>query len=140
LQNGRFTANGKYILIGGSGTVPADGARGAQEFSGDINLFDPVSGRHERTFEVPAVPDHLPRRYSLATVVSPDSRTLYVSYDTGEIIAYDITTGKSKRTFTGHRGFVCALEINTDGKRLISGGRDGLAIVWDTTSNDAPRK
>jgi RNA polymerase sigma factor (sigma-70 family) len=132
-RTGTFTADGKFVLIGSGGTIPGDDDRGSVEFGGEMNLFDAVAGRHVRGFDVPPMPDTVAVRYSGASVLSPDGRTLYVSYNTGEIVAYEVATGKPRRTFAGHRGYIAALAMSADGRRLISSGNDGVALVWDAT-------
>jgi WD40 repeat protein len=95
-----------------------------------MNLLDPVAGRHVRGFGSPPVPGGVSHRYSGASTLAPDGRTLYVSYSTGDIVAYEAATGRPRRTLTGHRGYVGGLAVSADGKRLISGGHDSTALVW----------
>jgi hypothetical protein len=80
--------------------------------------------------------------YTAAIVVSPDGRTLYVSFDTSEIAVYEVATGKLRRTLYGHAGCVRSLALAPDGRRLLSGSDDMLGLVWDTTPAGAakPRK
>src|SRR5439155_13050314 len=52
-QSGMFTADGRFVLIGAGGTIPAHGGRGEEEFTGELNLLDPAAGRWVRTFDVP---------------------------------------------------------------------------------------
>jgi WD40 repeat protein len=140
-RTGNFTADGRFMLIGGAGTIPAPDGRQPEPFAGEMNLFDPVVGRHLRTFDVPAASEGA-YRYSGASVLSPDGRTLFVSYNTGEIIGYEVATGKSRRTLTGRQGYIGGLVFSADGRRLISGGWNGTALVWDVTLAGAakPRK
>ena len=65
-----------------------------------------------------------------------------MSYNTGEVVAYEVATGKPRRTLTGHRGYVVGLAFSADGRRLISGGHDCAAVVWDVTlaSAASPRR
>jgi hypothetical protein len=132
-RSGTFTADGRFMLVGAAGTIPAHGGRGSESFSGEMNLLDPAAGRWVRSFEVPPTAETVALRYSGATTLSPDGRTLYVSYNTGAIIAFEVATGKPRRTLAGHRGYISGLALSADGKRLISGGRDGTALVWDVT-------
>src|SRR5262249_47516694 len=62
--------------------------------------------------------------------------------NTGEIAAFEVATGQLRRTLTGHRGYVGALGMAPDGRRLISGGHEGSALLWDVTLAGAakPRK
>ena len=137
-RTGTFTVDGRFILIGGAGTIiQPDGSEG-EAFTGDMNFLDPVAGRVVRGFEMPPVPESVSIRYSGASALSPDGGTLYVSYNTGDIVAYEVATGRPRRTLTGHRGYIGGLAFSADGRRLISGGHDGTALVWDTTLTGGP--
>ncbi len=65
-----------------------------------------------------------------------------MSYNTGDIVGFEVATGQPRWTLSGHRGYVAALECSPDGRRLLSGGKDGTALVWDVTLAGAakPRK
>jgi RNA polymerase sigma factor (sigma-70 family) len=132
-QSGMFTADGLFILVGAGGKIPRSVGRDEESFDGEINLLDPIAAHRVRSFDVPPVPNSVALRYSGSSTLSPDGRTLYVAYNTGEIIAFEVATGKPRRTLTGHQGYIGGLAISADGRRLISGGADGVAIVWDAT-------
>ena len=135
-----FTADSRVVLVGAGGIIPAEGGRTAVEFKGDMNLLDPLAARWLRLFTPPPPTPGVQIRYTGATHLSADGRTLYVSYNTGAIIGYEVATGQHRRTLTGHRGYVGALGSSPDGSRLISGGRDGSALLWDVTLAGAARK
>ncbi len=137
-----FTADGRLVLVGGGGTIPAEGGRAAAEFQGEMNLLDPLAARWLRSFTPPPPTPGVTHPYTGATVLAPDGRTLYVSYNTGTIVGFEVATGQPRRTFSGHRGYVGALGFNLSGRRLISGGQDGSALLWDVTLASAakPRK
>ncbi|MDY3556003.1 sigma-70 family RNA polymerase sigma factor [Gemmata sp. JC717] len=139
-RSGMFTADGLFVLIGSGGIiVQPDGAEG-ESFTSEMTLFDPIAGRVVRGFEVPGVPGTVAFRYSGASALAPDGRTLYVSYNTGDIIGYEVATGRPRRTLVGHRSNIGGLAFSADGRRLISGSRDGTALVWDVTlAGAAPR-
>jgi hypothetical protein len=63
-----------------------------------------------------------------------------VSYNTGDIVAFEVATGQPRRTLSGHRGYVPALGFGSDGRRLISGSAEGAALVWDVTLAGAARR
>jgi hypothetical protein len=71
-------------------------------------------------------------RYPLA--FSPDGALLAAPGQDGSrrhlIDLWDIRAGRRLATFDGHRGPVTALAFAPDGRRLISGGMDTLALVW----------
>jgi WD40 repeat protein len=141
-RSATFTADGRLVLIGGGGTIPAEGGRKAHEFQGEMNLLDPLAARWLRSLTPPPPTPGVQHRYTGATVLSPDGRTLYVSYNTGAIVGFEVATGQPRRTLSGHRDYVAALECSPDGRRLLSGGKDGTALVWDVTLAGAakPRK
>src|SRR5262249_37094075 len=80
--------------------------------------------------------------YTAAIALSPDGRTLCLSYDTPGIVAFEVATGKVRRTLSGHTGCVRSLAMAPDGRRLLSGSDDAYGLLWDTTPAAAakPRK
>jgi WD40 repeat protein len=141
-RSATFTADGRLVLTGGGGTIPAEGGRAAAEFKGEINLLDPLAARWLRPFTPPPPTPGVTHRYTGATALAPDGRTLFVSYNTGAIVGFEVATGQPRRTFSGHRGYVGALGFSPSGRRLISGGQDGSPLLWDVTLAGAakPRK
>lgn len=139
--SGSFTEDGLFVMIGTQGTIPAHDGREAQEIPEEISLLDPVAGRVVRSFPMPLLHDWL-NGHGLTTTwaLSPDGRTLYGSYSAGDIIANDLVTGKPLRRLTGHLDTVSGLSLSADGRRLLSGSNDGLAIVWDTAQMRLPAK
>src|SRR5579883_614068 len=136
-RTGLFTADGQFVLAGGEGTIiQPDGSEG-EAFTGTINLFDLTAGRVVHRFEPPHMPDGVVYRNCVCSVLSPDGRTLCVSYMSGEIVLFEVETGRVRRTFTGHRAYVSGLGFSADGRRLISGCYDGTALVWDTSLTGA---
>jgi RNA polymerase sigma factor (sigma-70 family) len=143
-----FTADGRVVLAPGTGMIPAQEGRPEERFQGPIALLDPVTARWVRSFARRPGPargdDSLGDRflYVGATLLSPDGRTLYVSDSFGNIVCYEVTTGQPRRVLAGHRDYIGALGLSSDGRRLISGGRDASALIWDVTPAGAakPRK
>jgi hypothetical protein len=132
-----FTADGRIVVAPGTGTVPAQGGQPEQPSAGAAGLLDPLTPRWVRSFGT--LEGHY---YTAAVVVSPDGRTLYLSFDTSEILAFEVATGKLRRTIYGHAGCVRSLAMAPDGRRLLSGSDDGFALLWDATPAGAakPRK
>jgi WD40 repeat protein len=131
-----FTADGRVMLAPGTGTIPAQGGRPEQPSTGWAALLDPLTPRWLQSF---AGAWHY---YTTAIVVSPDGRTLYLSNDTSAIVAYEVATGKQRRTLSGHAECVRTLAMAQDGRRLLSGSDDDFGFLWDTTLAGAakPRK
>src|SRR5262249_35697209 len=91
-----FTADGRVVLAPGTGTVPAQGGRPEQPSQGGAALLDPTAPRWVRSFA------SMSYYYTAAIAISPDGRTLYVSFDTNFIAAFEVATGKLRRTLHGH--------------------------------------
>jgi WD40 repeat protein/serine/threonine protein kinase len=53
----------------------------------------------------------------------------------GEAHVWDLGTGQTFRSLTGHRKLVWGVAFSTDGKRLASGSWDQTVKVWDLTSS-----
>ncbi len=74
-----------------------------------------------------------------AMALSPDGRWLatggYLHDGDVDVISsvrlYDFATGELAALLMGHEDVVRALAFSPDGKRLISGGADNTAVVWD---------
>jgi len=142
-RSATFTADGRVVLFGGGGTIPAEGGRAAEEFKGEIALLDPIAARWVRSFTPPPPPPlGVTARHWGATVLSPDGRTLYVSYSTGDLVRYEVATGQIRQTVAAHRGHILALAFSPDSRQLISGSHDGTALVRNSTLAAAakPRK
>ncbi len=95
----------------------------------DIRPERTLSGHH---FEV----------YSVA--FSPDGKTLasgdaYLDADLkpGEIMLWDVGTGKLLRSLKGHTGGVWSVAFSPDGTTLASGSADKSLMLWDVTTGQA---
>ncbi|AMV24306.1 ECF RNA polymerase sigma factor SigE [Gemmata sp. SH-PL17] len=140
-RSGGFTADGLFLLTGAGGTIQLADGRDGESFTGEINLIDPIAGRWVRGFDGPPVPKTVSFRYIGSSALAPDGRTLYVSYSTGEVAVFEVATGLLRRTLAGRQGYVPALNVSADGSRMLSGGSDGTAIVWDATlAGAAPKR
>jgi RNA polymerase sigma factor (sigma-70 family) len=65
-------------------------------------------------------------------VFSPDGRMLAWSDRRDNTIhLLEVSSGRERRCFSGHRGSVMTLTFSADGSRLISGSGDSTALVWD---------
>jgi WD40 repeat protein len=67
-------------------------------------------------------------------VFSPDGKTLaWISYRDPAVHLLDVATGQERQQLGSHLGGVRTIAFAPDGKRLISCGDDGTALVWDLT-------
>jgi RNA polymerase sigma factor (sigma-70 family) len=65
---------------------------------------------------------------------SPDGRMLaWSGWQQPTIHLLELSTGKERYRFDGHKRRVTSLAFSADGKTLISGSEDTTAIVWDLT-------
>ena len=91
-----------------------------------LRLIDAATGAAVRT---PALDFRLA---PFQVAFSPDGKTLAAAGH--EVRLFDLATGTSRR-LVGHEGFVFGLAFNAAGTRLVTGGADGLAYVWDVTAS-----
>jgi RNA polymerase sigma factor (sigma-70 family) len=65
--------------------------------------------------------------------VSPDGR-IAAHLNGNEVQLYDLLTGKCFRSLTsGHLGRLTTVAFSLDGRTLVTGGDDQIALVWDLT-------
>src|SRR5262249_20759363 len=71
---------------------------------------------------------------------SPDGRTLAVSsYCSGEILLWDIETGRERMRLHGHSAGVLTLAFAPDGRSLSSGsGAAPEVVIWDLATRLPP--
>lgn len=62
-----------------------------------------------------------------------EGSTLIAGLGSGNIVVWDMHTGTSTQTLTGHGKFITTLQLR--GKQLISGSRDRSIKIWDLSSS-----
>jgi WD40 repeat protein len=67
----------------------------------------------------------------LATVFSPDGRSLASAGLDNKVTLWDASSRKAIAVLEGHTDAVLAVAFSPDGKRLASAGKDMTVIVWD---------
>jgi len=77
-----------------------------------------------------------------ALACSNTGKVLASADDRGEILLWDLATGRSTKRMRGHgRGGIWSLDWSVESSVLISGGADGTVRVWDVApSKDAGGK
>ena len=111
---------GAIIRLGGGGTVRAvayspDGRTLAIESSGEVRLWDAVTGKHKLTLT----------GGGRSVMYSPDGRTL----SSGGSL-WDVKTGRHKLTLAESSGYIDSVVYSPDGSTLAGGGSNGIRL-WD---------
>jgi WD40 repeat protein len=88
-----------------------------------------------------------------STAFSPDGRLAYSAsggryngspvwqeLPDSAIRVWDVETGREVRRLEGHRGLVWCVRVSPDGRRVLTGGSDGVAIVWDAETGTEVRR
>jgi WD40 repeat protein len=87
-----------------------------------VRLWDVASGKLVRSWSGP--------RKFFGVAFAPDGRTLAAGDEAGRITLWDAVSGKALRTLDGHSLGVNVLRFSSDGRTLISGGKDRIIRVW----------
>ncbi len=116
-----FSPDGKTIAGGGGGGA---------------NLWNLAFDEIKQTFPLPTH-SYYGRLAVYSVVFSPDGNTLATGGETatggGTVVLWDVKTGESKHTLTGHTAPVRSIAFNLDGDTLASGSEDGTVLLWDVT-------
>ncbi|GAB7361316.1 hypothetical protein MBLNU230_g1373t1 [Neophaeotheca triangularis] len=109
--------NGLYVFTGAGG--------------GDrtVRMWDIQRGVGVRMFT-----GHVGNVTSLAC--APNGKTVASADDRGEIILWNLTTGRLVKRMRGHgRGGIWSMDWSVESSVLVSGGADGTVRVWDVAPN-----
>jgi WD40 repeat protein len=92
-----------------------------------VAVWDVETGREVRRFTGVRRP--------LSLALSPDAKTLAVgeAADPYNVVLFEASSGRELGRCCGHRDEVTALAFLPDGKRLVSGSKDGSVHLWDPT-------
>ncbi len=108
--------------------IPPDGSRialGTQNRR--IAVYDLATGDAVRTL------DQLPDS-AMAVALSPDGKALaWGGRADGTVRLVELSTGRLRQSFVGHRGWVSSLAFSAAGDRLLSCSADTTALLWDLT-------
>jgi len=147
---GSFSPDGKEFLIFSENKVSlwrvddggliasqrCEGAAFRSQFSNDsqkvltycggekaVRLWDAGSGQAGLTFSSPTA--------VAVSVFSPDNQTLATATLSGQVLLWDVATGRIKKAWQGHGDLIFDAEFSPDGKTLATVSRDGTARLWD---------
>lgn len=126
-------------VLGGSRDVidvvllSPDGSRALTLGKEACAIWDTLRARLVLT--VPA-PRDLP--FAKAAAISPDGARIAVGHASGQISLIPLGAPAESVRLSGHTGAVLSLDFSSDGKRLLSGGDDKTARVWDLATRKAP--
>jgi len=73
----------------------------------------------------------------MALAFAPDGARLAVAFDDRAVV-FTLATGQAVK-FDAHRGAVNTVQFSADGTRLLTGGEDGSAKVWDAQTGSVQR-
>ncbi len=69
----------------------------------------------------------------------PDSQQLAAGLGDGNILVWELKTGREQGTFRGHETEVWAVAYSPNGQRLASGSLDGVIVLWDPATGERER-
>lgn len=111
--------------------LSADKQRAATyDSASQIVIWDVTTGKqlHRIVHSVP-LPD---KRLRLTVLeITPDNSVLLVGTQGGEILRWDLATGKKAKSLTGGLDYVTGFFFTPEGATLISTGWDGVFHRWD---------
>jgi RNA polymerase sigma factor (sigma-70 family) len=121
-----FSPDGRLRAVLGDGS----------EVPQSVRVLDAVTGKEIR--RLPSKEGLYPNYLHF----SPDGRNLVVGHyaGTGQVVLWEVATGREWRSFTGHRGPVWAAAFSPDGRFLATGSSDTTALVWDLAGGLIPKE
>jgi WD40 repeat protein len=106
--------------------------------NGAVKLWDAATGqllpRTWRAWNLDPSQSYLMGTLSNGLAFSPDGQRIAAaggSWDHGQVIIWDVLTGKKLHTLEGHALMVNSIAFSPDGSRLASGSNDGTIKLWD---------
>ncbi|HEV3262212.1 MAG TPA: sigma-70 family RNA polymerase sigma factor [Gemmataceae bacterium] len=100
----------------------------------EVRVWDAATGRARRVIHGP-----LSQEKHFLTVVSatPDGKTLLAGTLEGEILRWDLGSGKALKPLRGHRRLVTGLLLSREGRTLVSVSWDHVIRRWDLATGEA---
>jgi WD40 repeat protein len=93
-----------------------------------VQTWNLASGEEQYAFQGPEWSGSIVGTPSI--LLSPDGRLLAATSKNG-ITVWEMSTGKVRRRFSGHRSFVVPFAFSPDGRTLLTGSQDTTILVWD---------
>lgn len=116
----RLSSNGRYLVQ--YGLAPA-GQSGRSPFV--AVAYEVATGKELRRVETP------PTHVAWGSAAVSDNGELMATGGFDRVVrVWRVSDGKKLAEFTGHQDLVSMLAFSPDGKRLVSGGYDGLGFLW----------
>ncbi|MFM7429430.1 MAG: WD40 repeat domain-containing protein, partial [Flammeovirgaceae bacterium] len=78
-------------------------------------------------------------RFKNNLLLSRDNKTLLKCKFGDKIKRWDIASGKTEMEYVGHTKAALCYQYNRDGKLLLSGGGDGIIVLWNAHTGDTIR-
>lgn len=73
----------------------------------------------------------LAHKWTASVAFTPDSTVLVTGGDDGNVVLWDVPSGRRVATLTGHTDDVRAVAVSPDGTLIASGGLDGTTRMWN---------
>lgn len=118
---------------------PDDRLLASASLDGTVRIWDVATGETLHTLNGDGDPNGF-----LAVEFSPDGGVVVTGSQQNTIQFWDVESGELINTFApddpetetveGHSNWVWGLTFSEDGTRLLSGGREGLGLLWDIAS------
>ena len=80
--------------------------------------------------EVVRILDHVPACDYLAVALAPDGRTAALATRKRKVLLWDIEIDECVRVLNAHRSVVWSVVFTSDGRQLLTTGKDGTAKLW----------